>query len=121
MTEARAIQRAAATIVINEREADTVRQLVPGLEPSVIRNGVDLNAFAPQQPPTDAPAGLARWCTPHHPRGALSHSPTPPRSRALIADRMVAATPAGVWPPAATPASHSASSTTWWDSRPALM
>jgi hypothetical protein len=53
--EARAIQRAAATIVINEREAATVRQLVPGLEPSVIRNGVDLNAFAPRQPPTDAP------------------------------------------------------------------
>jgi len=53
--EARAVGRAADTIVVNEREAEAVRHLAPHASVRVVPNGVDLASFAPQGPPSAAP------------------------------------------------------------------
>jgi sugar transferase (PEP-CTERM/EpsH1 system associated) len=49
--EARAVQAAFATTVVNERERGTLLRLCPGAAVHVAPNGVDLDAMSPPQPP----------------------------------------------------------------------
>jgi sugar transferase (PEP-CTERM/EpsH1 system associated) len=51
--EVKAVRRAAATVVVNEREASIIRQLVADAEPLIIPNGVDVAEFEPKEPPAD--------------------------------------------------------------------
>ncbi|MCC7009128.1 MAG: TIGR03087 family PEP-CTERM/XrtA system glycosyltransferase [Acidobacteria bacterium] len=48
--EIEATRRARGTICVNDREAETLRALVPGGDISVLENGVDLEAFRPPAP-----------------------------------------------------------------------
>ena len=50
--EAAAARQARATLVVNERERDLMLALAPGARVEVIPNGVDVEAFAPPEPPT---------------------------------------------------------------------
>jgi sugar transferase (PEP-CTERM/EpsH1 system associated) len=52
--ERQAIRTAAMTLVVNEREAEVVRELVPGAAVKVIQNGIDLEPF---KPPSEPAAG----------------------------------------------------------------
>jgi len=49
--ERQAIRTAAMTLVVNEREAEVVRGLVPGAAVKVIQNGIDLDPFKPPSEP----------------------------------------------------------------------
>ena len=49
--ERQAIRAAAMTLVVNEREAEVVRELVPGAAVKVIQNGIDLDPFKPPSEP----------------------------------------------------------------------
>jgi polysaccharide biosynthesis protein PslH len=51
--ERRLVDTAAATLVVNERERETLRRLCPGAEIEVIPNGVDVELFAPPNPTID--------------------------------------------------------------------
>ena len=50
--ESRLVDAAAATIVVNERERDTLRRLCPHADVQVVPNGVDVDTFAPRDAPT---------------------------------------------------------------------
>jgi sugar transferase (PEP-CTERM/EpsH1 system associated) len=49
--EARAMRIAHATIAVNAREVDLLRELAPGERIETVQNGVDLSSFAPRDPP----------------------------------------------------------------------
>jgi glycosyltransferase involved in cell wall biosynthesis len=49
--ERRLVETAAATIVVNERERTTLRRLCPEADVQVVPNGVDVEMFAPPDPP----------------------------------------------------------------------
>jgi sugar transferase (PEP-CTERM/EpsH1 system associated) len=53
--ERRAARKAAVTLVVNEREAASLRRLAPDANVSVIANGVDLTALCPQGAPAEQP------------------------------------------------------------------
>jgi sugar transferase (PEP-CTERM/EpsH1 system associated) len=53
--EARAAYRAAASLVVNEREADIARAMAPGATVHVMPNGVELDRLRPGGPPTANP------------------------------------------------------------------
>lgn len=53
--ECRAIDRARATLVVNEREADAAWNIAHGGNIQVVRNGVDVEGLSPPADPTDAP------------------------------------------------------------------
>jgi sugar transferase (PEP-CTERM/EpsH1 system associated) len=65
--EATAAARAGAVLVVNRREAETLRALAPSANIRVIENGVDLAAFAPPSAPEAAPVAI--FC------GVLSYQP----------------------------------------------
>jgi sugar transferase (PEP-CTERM/EpsH1 system associated) len=50
--ERRALRAAYGTMVVNERERDTLLRLCPGADVHVVPNGVDVDALAPPAPPT---------------------------------------------------------------------
>jgi sugar transferase (PEP-CTERM/EpsH1 system associated) len=49
--ERRLVETAAATIVVNQRERDTLGRLCPDADVQVVPNGVDVEMFAPPDPP----------------------------------------------------------------------
>ena len=49
--EADLCRRADHVIAVSEADAEALRQLVPGLNPTVIPNGVDVSAYDPRTPP----------------------------------------------------------------------
>jgi len=53
--ERRATERAFATLVVNEREATSLRKLAPTADIRVVPVGVDLASLRPPGPPTEAP------------------------------------------------------------------
>jgi sugar transferase (PEP-CTERM/EpsH1 system associated) len=53
--EARAARRAAAAIVVNEREAAVAQELAPGANIHVVHNGVELERLRPPEAPSAAP------------------------------------------------------------------
>jgi sugar transferase (PEP-CTERM/EpsH1 system associated) len=52
--ERRMTDRAAATLVVNDRERDALHALAPGARVSVVPNGVDLQPLVPRGAPPDA-------------------------------------------------------------------
>jgi sugar transferase (PEP-CTERM/EpsH1 system associated) len=53
--ERRAAERAASVLVVNAREAETLRQISPAAPVQVVPNGVELEAFRPTGPPSPDP------------------------------------------------------------------
>jgi polysaccharide biosynthesis protein PslH len=53
--ERRAAGRARAVLVVNENEEETLRTIAPHISAHVIGNGIDVAAFAPPDPPVEAP------------------------------------------------------------------
>lgn len=51
--EARATRHAAATLVVTDRERDSLRRIVPDARIEVVPNGVDVDALQPHQPAAD--------------------------------------------------------------------
>jgi glycosyltransferase involved in cell wall biosynthesis len=51
--ETRAAYAAAASLVVNEREADVARRMAPGANVQVMPNGVELDRLRPPAPPSD--------------------------------------------------------------------
>ncbi|MBN1180227.1 MAG: glycosyltransferase [Anaerolineae bacterium] len=49
--EAQACRRAQRVVAVSEADAQALRALVPGLDPLVIPNGIDLAAYPPDTPP----------------------------------------------------------------------
>jgi sugar transferase (PEP-CTERM/EpsH1 system associated) len=52
--EVAAVRRAAATIVVNEREKTELDRIAPGGGVTVVPNGIDLDAFRPSQAPANS-------------------------------------------------------------------
>ncbi len=52
--EARQMRHARATMVVNDREARTAREIAPDADVRVIENGIDVDRFAPPTPPADS-------------------------------------------------------------------
>jgi polysaccharide biosynthesis protein PslH len=50
-----AAARASTTLVVNEREAETLREMAPEARVRVVPNGIDLATFRPTAPPSDSP------------------------------------------------------------------
>ncbi|HWB15839.1 MAG TPA: glycosyltransferase [Vicinamibacterales bacterium] len=65
--EARAARRAALTLVVNDRECETLRALAPDAPVTVLPNGIDLEAYRPHDPPAAAPEVI--FC------GVMSYAP----------------------------------------------
>lgn len=65
--EARAAERAAASLVVNAREADIARALAPSANVQVIANGVELDRLRPFAPPAREPRVV--FC------GVMSYAP----------------------------------------------
>jgi len=53
--EAIAAKRAEVTLVINERERNTLLQIAPGARVSIVPVGIDFDAFTPPGPPVSSP------------------------------------------------------------------
>lgn len=53
--EADAVRRARTTLVVNERECETLRHMVPDARVRVVPNGVDVDALRPPGPPAAEP------------------------------------------------------------------
>jgi sugar transferase (PEP-CTERM/EpsH1 system associated) len=53
--EARAVQAAAVTLVVNDRERAALQPIAPEGRISVLPNGIDVDAFRPPDPPVTAP------------------------------------------------------------------
>lgn len=53
--EAEASRMASATLVVNERERDTLARIAPGANVRVLQNGVDVDSFRPTTPPSADP------------------------------------------------------------------
>jgi sugar transferase (PEP-CTERM/EpsH1 system associated) len=65
--EARAARRAAMTLVVNERERDTLQAIAPDAAMTVLPNGIDVDAYRPGGPPAAAPEVI--FC------GVMSYAP----------------------------------------------
>lgn len=52
--EDRAVRAAFASLVVNERERDTLLRVCPGADVRVVPNGVDVDALSPRDPPAPA-------------------------------------------------------------------
>jgi glycosyltransferase involved in cell wall biosynthesis len=76
--ERQAVRAAAMTLVVNEREANAVRELVPNAAVQVIQNGIDLEPFKPP----DGPATTAEvtFC------GVLDYEPNEAAALRLARD-----------------------------------
>jgi len=53
--EARAMQHASATLVVNAREREILRRLTPDARILIVENGIDVDAFTPTAAPTEDP------------------------------------------------------------------
>ena len=50
--ETTAIRSARVTLAVNQKEADAVRRLAADARVEVVQNGIDLETFAPHEPPS---------------------------------------------------------------------
>jgi sugar transferase (PEP-CTERM/EpsH1 system associated) len=75
--EREAVGRAAATLVVNEREEAMVRRLVPDARVRAIQNGIDLAAYAPAGPPSADPVVV--FC------GVMNYGPNADAAQRLAA------------------------------------
>lgn len=52
--ERQSVARAVSTLIVNEREAETLKTIAPGAAIAVVPNGIDLRRFTPSTPPAAA-------------------------------------------------------------------
>jgi sugar transferase (PEP-CTERM/EpsH1 system associated) len=79
--EARAARRAAMTLVVNDREHETLHAIAPDAAMTVLPNGIDVDAYRPADAPASAPEVI--FC------GVMSYAPNEAAVQWFAAD---------VWP-----------------------
>jgi sugar transferase (PEP-CTERM/EpsH1 system associated) len=79
--ETTAVRSARVTLAVNQNEADAVRRLAADARVEVVQNGIDLETFAPREPPSDDPTAV--FC------GILNYGPNEEAALRLTQ---------GIWP-----------------------
>lgn len=65
--EGKAARRARAVFVVNERELRSLQEIEPSAPVHVLRNGIDITAFAPPGPPSESPVVVFCGVMDYHP------------------------------------------------------